>query len=1028
MSYSGPTSARPHSMTFRLNILAGIWIAIAGSECVNAQDLSVPNGAASAGKVAAAVHDSVSDRVARQIIETTNVRSGLCLHVGSRDGRLTASIAGQSQLRVYGIENDAKLLAEARDGVWKDGLFSGVSFGSCSLERLPFDDRLADLVVVHDLDAVLREGLELSELARVTSPLGVLCVSGAGDRLALAERLGKLFSGAEIRHFDVDNANTDWTYVRKTWPKDLDQWTHSRYDATGNAVSEDKVASATSSLSWISGPFFARKTEVRSVVSAEGRIFAKILYPGLGEKGWRLVARDAFNGMHLWTRPVVDTPVIAVGDRVFAGFRGRRGNEVAVLDAETGNEIRRFTGVDTKASLLYVDGLLVAGGFKTLRCVQPETGEVLWTFDVSYPALVADSGRVFIQQKRRSTETVCLDVKTGKVIWRRDLPGQIVSCHDGILTTGGGGGIHAINAETGEPKWHYEYTAPYHHAQGTWLSNNLFIKDLIWIWESRHPSGMNPLYWVGLDAKTGSVRHRYVGNTHPRCTAEAATSNHIFYGSAEILDVTSGENHPFRFVRQACVNAVVPANGMLYSAPARCVCFPMIRGFMGFRSDKALTANSFKAPEERLVTGSARPAESKAVEDDWPMYRRDHHRSGRTAAALPDQLQPLWKTSVVQIGAAAPDEAWEHAELPVVTQPVIAAGLAYVAVPTAHRVAAYDAQDGKLAWSFHAGGVIDTPPTISHGLCLIGSTDGWIYALNATTGDQAWRRFTSPVDRRIPAYNQMASEWPVTGGILPFGDRIFVCTGRHPLIEKGITVTALVPASGEVVWTKHVTEEGLGYTNPPGAFRWGTGTDKERKAFGKQMPFGSTALAQYLVATDEEVGFGPWSFDPQTGERKPRKWDRVPGVVLQDSFAKLTKGTRRPIVFESGYSNRYYDRLGTGRMKVVDGKDRIAAVTTYKGITLTRSGSDVEWEQNIDELVYVRTLLWAGPHLYLGTEEPDSSREVIRKLAVETGEELSRLPLDVAPTFDGMSAAHGRLYVSTQDGKLLCFGVDVDDP
>jgi hypothetical protein len=115
-------------------------------------------------------------------------------------------------------------------------------------------------------------------------------------------------------------------------------------------------------------------------------------------------------------------------------------------------------------------------------------------------------------------------------------------------------------------------------------------------------------------------------------------------------------------------------------------------------------------------------------------------------------------------------------------------------------------------------------------------------------------------------------------------------------------------------------------------------------------------------------------------------------------------------------------------MKVVDGKDRIAAVTTYKGITLTRSGSDVEWEQNIDELVYVRTLLWAGPHLYLGTEEPDSSREVIRKLAVETGEELSRLPLDVAPTFDGMSAAHGRLYVSTQDGKLLCFGVDVDDP
>ncbi len=1023
MSYSRSDSATVRAVTFRFRTLVAMWVLLGSTVSVNAQDAAVASGAAPGpASAASALSSDDSDRVARQIIEATNVRSGLCLHVGSRDGRLTAAIAGQSQLRAYGIENDAKLLNAARDRAWKNGLFSGVSFGSSSLERLPFDDRLADLVIVHDLDAVLREGLTLSELARVTSPLGVLCVSGAADKTALTEQPGMLFSGAEIRHIDVGNANADWTFVRKPWPKDLDQWTHSRYDATGNAVSADKVASATSSLSWISGPFFARKTEVRSVVSADGRIFAKILYPGLGEKGWRLVARDAFNGMHLWTRPVVDVPVIAVGNRVFAGVQGRRGNEVAMFDAETGKEIRRFTGVDTKASLLYVDGLLVAGGFDTLRCVQPETGKVHWTFDVSYPALVADSGRVYVQQKRRSTETTCLDIRTGKVIWRRDLPGQIVSCHDGILTTGGGGGIHAINAETGEPKWHYEYTAPYHHAQGTWLSNNLFIKDLVWVWESGHKSGMNPLYWVGLDAKTGSVRHRFVGNTHPRCTAEAATANHIFYGSAEILDVNRGTNHPFRFVRQACVNSVVPANGMLYSAPVRCVCFPMIRGFMGFRSNKALTANSFKTPKKRLITGSARPAESKPVVDDWPMYRRDHYRSGATTTKLPDQLKPLWETSVVQIGAAAPDEAWVHAELPIVTQPVTVGRMAYVAVPTAHRVAAYSVQDGKLAWSFHAGGVIDTPPTVSHGLCLFGSADGWVYALNRTTGELVWRRFTSPVDRRIPTYNQMASEWPVTGGILPFGEHIFVCTGRHPLIEKGITITALVPASGEVVWTKQVTEEGLGYTNPPGAFRWGTGTDAERKAFGKQMPFGSTALAQYLVATDDEVGFGPWSFNSETGERKPRKWDRVPGVVMQDSFAKLTKGTRRPIVHESGYSNRYYDRLGTGRMKVVDGSDQIAAVTTYKGVTLIRSGSAVEWQQDIDELIYVRTMLWAGPHLYLGTEAPDSSGGVIRKLSAETGEELDRLPLGVAPTFDGMSAAHGRLYVSTQDGKLLCFG------
>jgi len=72
-----------------------------------------------------------------------------------------------------------------------------------------------------------------------------LSVSGADDESALDEQLGKLFSGAAIRHFDVGNANTSWAYVRKPWPKDLDQWTHSRYDATGDAMSADKVASAT---------------------------------------------------------------------------------------------------------------------------------------------------------------------------------------------------------------------------------------------------------------------------------------------------------------------------------------------------------------------------------------------------------------------------------------------------------------------------------------------------------------------------------------------------------------------------------------------------------------------------------------------------------------------------------------------------------------------------------------------------------------------------------------------------------------
>jgi len=38
------------------------------------------------------------------------------------------------------------------------------------------------------------------------------------------------------------------------------------------------------------------------------------------------------------------------------------------------------------------------------------------------------------------------------------------------------------------------------------------------------------------------------------------------------------------------------------------------------------------------------------------------------------------------------------------------------------------------------------------------------------------------------------------------------------------------------------------------------------------------------------------------------------------------------------------------------------------------------------------------------------------------GKKLESLKLESPPVYDGMSAALGRLYISTADGKLRCFG------
>ena len=43
-------------------------------------------------------------------------------------------------------------------------------------------------------------------------------------------------------------------------------------------------------------------------------------------------------------------------------------------------------------------------------------------------------------------------------------------------------------------------------------------------------------------------------------------------------------------------------------------------------------------------------------------------------------------------------------------------------------------------------------------------------------------------------------------------------------------------------------------------------------------------------------------------------------------------------------------------------------------------------------------------------------------VSTKQGEKLAEYKLDSPPVFDGMAAAHGRLYLATQNGCVLCMG------
>ena len=90
------------------------------------------------------------------------------------------------------------------------------------------------------------------------------------------------------------------------------------------------------------------------------------------------------------------------------------------------------------------------------------------------------------------------------------------------------------------------------------------------------------------------------------------------------------------------------------------------------------------------------------------------------------------------------------------------------------------------------------------------------------------------------------------------------------------------------------------------------------------------------------------------------------------------------------------------------------------------------WTRKIG--MWVRAMVLAGPVLFVGgapdvvdKKDPWAALEghrggLLCALSAQDGKTLATYKLSAPPVWDGMAAGNGRLFVSTQDGSLVCFG------
>lgn len=381
------------------------------------------------------------------LVRDSGIKGGLIVHVGCGDGVFTAGLRVNDRYVVQGLDMDAANIERAKQYIRSRSEYGPVTAATFDGKHLPYTENLVNLLIVED-----SVDLSNDEIMRVMAPRGVILVKET-DR---------------------------WRKQTKPWPDEIDEWTHFLHGPDNNAVAKDARVLPPRYTQWVAGPRWGRSHDhmsgLSAAVSANGRLFYIIdegpIASVKAPSKWRLVARDAFNGVMLWKkgispwedqlRPFRSGPaelprrLVAVGETVYVtlGY----GKPVTALDAATGEVLRTYQGTDNTHEIVAHGGNLYfvisapleeespttgkvlrsfpvwRGSYleyvtkympKHIRVVNAESGELLWQKDDSEAAgilpltLIVNDGQVFYQN---DTHLISLDARSGDVLWCTERP------------------------------------------------------------------------------------------------------------------------------------------------------------------------------------------------------------------------------------------------------------------------------------------------------------------------------------------------------------------------------------------------------------------------------------------------------------------------------------------------------------------------------------------------------------------------------------------------------------------------------
>ncbi len=298
----------------------------------------------------------------------------------------------------------------------------------------------------------------------------------------------------------------------------------------------------------------------------------------------------------------------------------------------------------------------------------------------------------------------------------------------------------------------------------------------------------------------------------------------------------------------------------------------------------------------------------KTPTTSWPTFNGDY--SGQRYSTLTQigpanvkRLAPRWTYKITGVGAQ------RGAPVPTIKcTPLLVGGVLYITIPD--HVWALDARTGNALWHFdwvdHGGHLVG-----QRGVAIWKTTvffltpDNWLVALNATTGQELWRK----------NYADARKQYFSTSAPLVVKNHVIVGVGGDAMDMPGF-LDSFDPVTGDLQWTwwstprkgdpalktwpnEAASDHGGGMTWMPGTYDpelnllyWPTGNTNP--VFAGQGRPGANLWTESIVALDADSGELKWYF--QVSPHDTHDFDNTTAPIL---FNRVVNGKPRKLVAQA---------------------------------------------------------------------------------------------------------------------------------